>query len=409
MSESLQDGGIGLVRVSPSGYELVSDTGPLAALAAEVRTRASYGQEPTGAYLERHFADPPYGAPVEVVQVLCAAGLRAGLIEVIHQGQPIRNPSDTRLDQVFTALPRFRAAGFRPPADTDVPLEKRVELAEKLEHLGHHPTGHSTDALAAAVREAFLSGREATIRVESALSGLGIPAPETITRTRWLLDRLASDDDVDVVTTAHDTWADLVPGRTTVARLDELLERHLDDLRLAQREARLSPDDLPESLSAEHAELCDLLTAGDLADHSARITAIAHRLADARRAATADAAARLSTTLEELRARLRGQFSGDEAALAEVLRPLDALAPPDDLTAVDAATLEARIDSARARAETAARQLEELRAAGRLAWVRVSDLVTEAITEETEIDPVLERIREAIADQLADGKHVRLQ
>jgi len=410
VNESLGDGGIGLVRVSPTGYELVTDSGPLAALAGEIRSRASFGQEPTGAYLERHFAGPPYGAPVEVVQALCAAGLRAGIVEVIHQGQPIRNPSDARLDQVFTALPRFRAAGFRPPADTDPPLEARVELAQKLEHLGHNPTGHSTDALATAVRAAFLSGREATIRVESALNGLGIGAPETVARTRALLDRLASRDDVDVVTTAHDTWADLVAGQSDVARLDELVESHLDDLRNAQREARRPPDDLPAPLAAEHEELCDLLAAGDLAGHAARITAIAGRLGRTREAAANDAAARLSVTLDRLRSQLRERFGDlDTGALAEALRPLEGLAPPNDLTGVDSAILEARIGSAPSCAEAVARQLDELRADGRLAWVRVSDLVTEAISEEAEIAPVLERIHEAIAAQLAEGKQVRLQ
>lgn len=408
--ESLRDGGINLVRVSPTGYELVTDDGPLDALVKEIRARASYGQEPTGDYLERHFASPPYGASVEVVQALCAAALRGGLIEVIHQGQPIRNPSDARLDQVFGALPRFRAAGFRPPADSDVSLDKRVDLAEKLEHLGHRPPGHSTDALAASVREAFLPGREATVRVASALGGLGIAAPETVTRTRTILDRLASDDDVDVVITAHDTWVDLVPGRAAVERLDELLENHLDDLRSAQREARWPGDDLPSDLAAEHAELCDLLAAGDLDAHAARITSISRRVAHARKDAAEAAAARLLAKLDELRARVREQFSDDdEAALTEALRPLDALVPPDDLVGVDAGTLESRIDSANARARHAEEQLAELRAAGRLAWVRVSDLVTEAITEEAEIAPVLDRIREAIAAELASDKHVRLQ
>lgn len=408
--ESLRDGGINLIRVSPTGYEFATDSGPLAALVTEIRARASYGQEPTGDYIERHFASPPYGASVEVVQALCAAGIRGGLIEVIHQGQPIRNPADARLDQVFGALPRFRAAGFRPPADSDVSIDKRVDLAEKLEHLGYRPPGHSTDALAAVVRDAFLPGREATIRVASALNGLGIASPESVIRTRTILDRLTSDDDVDVVTTAHDTWVDLVPGRAAVERLDALLGTHLDDLRAAQREGRRPAGDLPSELAEEHAELCDLLAAGDVDAHAARIIAISGRVAQARKEAVEAAAARLITTLEELRARLREQFNDDdEAALAEALRPLDALVPPDDLNGVDAATLESRIDSAKARARHAEEQLAELRAAGQLAWVRVSDLVTEAITEEAEIAPILDRIREAIEAELASEKHVRLQ
>ena len=99
----------------------------------------------------------------------------------------------------------------------------------------------------------------------------------------------------------------------------------------------------------------------------------------------------------------------DASALAEALRPIEKLAPPDDLTSVDASELAARIDSAHARAREATRQLEEIRASGQLAWVRVSELVAEPITAEDEIDPVLNRIREAIATELADGKQVRLQ
>lgn len=408
--EALRDGGIGLVRVTPTGWEVVTETGPLHTLVAEVSSRASYGQEATGSHLERHFAEPPYGAPVEVVQALCAAGIRAGLLEVIHQGQPIRNAADARLDQVFSALPRFRAAAFRPPAESDVPLDKRVELAEKLEQVGHHPPGHSTDALATAVRDAFLAGREATIRVESALVGAGLNTPDAVSRTKSILDRIASDNDVDVVLTAHDTWADLVAGRSAVVRLDQLIADQLSDLRAAQREARRDPAGLPEELVLEHSELCDLLAAGDLADHAARIVAIGHRLAAARKDAATVAAQRLVATLEELRSQIREQFSElEDAAVAEAVRPLDALVPPEDLSGVDANALEARIDSAKARAATAERQLEELRSAAQLAWVRVGELVTEPITEEAEIEPVLDRIREAVAAELTDGKHVRLQ
>jgi hypothetical protein len=56
-----------------------------------------------------------------------------------------------------------------------------------------------------------------------------------------------------------------------------------------------------------------------------------------------------------------------------------------------------------------ARQLTELRSAGKVAWIRVADLAPEPITEEAELLPVLDRIREAAAVELADGKQVRLQ
>ena len=110
LPDSLTEEGIGLVEATPDGYRFVVDHGPLRALLDEIRKRADYGQETTGGHLESHFAAPPYGAKVEAVQTLCAAGLRVGLLQIRHQGQRISDPDDARLDQVFRTLPRFRAA-----------------------------------------------------------------------------------------------------------------------------------------------------------------------------------------------------------------------------------------------------------------------------------------------------------
>ncbi len=410
LPESLLDDGIGLVTVTPEGYQFVIDHGPLAALVNEIRNRASYGQEATGGHLASNFAKPPYGAQIEVVQALCAAALRVGVVEVIHQGRSITNPADQRIDQVFGTLPNFRAAAFRPPAHTDVPLETRVDLAERLEHLGHPPAGHSTDALAAEVRRVFVSGRETTIRVISILDGLGIAVPEPVTRTEEIISRLSADDDVDVVITAHATWANLVAGQEVADQLDGFLTDHIGDLRTARQEAAQPAGRIPDGRENEHAELVELLASGDLISQAARIVTLGRRLAEARQAAKRDAAQLLNTTVEQLRDRLRREYSeADEAALAEAIRPLEALAAPENLSTVDVEALEARIDSAHARSREAQQRLEELLAVGQLAWVRVGEVAPETIASEEDIEPVLDRIREAIATELAEGKQVRLQ
>lgn len=409
--EALQDEGIGLVRASPTGYELVTESGPLALLASLVRTRTSYGHEATGSYLENHFAAPPYGAPTEVVQAVCAAGVRAGLLEVIHQGQRVTSAGDVRLDQVFATLPRFRAAAFRPPADTDLPLNRRVDLAEKLEHLtGNSLHGTSTSALAEAVRNHFLSYQQRAIRAESALRGLGMPVPNVIVRTREILDRLDGSDDLEVVTTAHQAWADLAPGCTATSRLDELVSAHLEELRAAHREAERPALGLSEKLQRVRDELRDVLASGDLATHFARITSLSNQLRAERHTLASTAATRLTQTVDSVVAGLKGRFVDMEPALVEeAARPLLALYPPADLDLVDAALLEERINSALGRAAGAAHQLEELRSAGRIMLLRIADLVAGPITSEEEIEPVLQRIREAIAAELAEGKHVRLE
>ena len=156
--------------------------------------------------------------------------------------------------------------------------------------------------------------------------------------------------------------------------------------------------------------MVELLGGGDLVAHAARIADLARRLSDARQAAAREAAQSLVEAIERHRDRLQRYFGDVEASvLAEALRPLIDLNPPDDLSGLEAAALASQIDSAQARAAEARRRLDELRSEGRLAWVRAGEFVTEPIATEEEIDPALDRLREAIASELADGRQVRLQ
>jgi hypothetical protein len=410
LPESLGDAGIRLLRLTPTGPEIATQEGPLAALAAEVRARSAYGQEATGTHLERHFAAPPYGARVEVVELLCAAGIRAGLLEAVHQGQRLANAGDRRLDQVFGTLPRFRAATFRLPAESEVSLQVRAELAERLEHLGgERPAGMGTDALARALRTTFAPLREVCVRVEAAIAGAGVLLPDVARRTSAIVSRLQSPDDVEVLTTAHGAWVDLVAGRTELQRLDDLVTSQLDVLRAAASEASRPASGLPEGFHAELSELRELLASGNLTDDFARITAISSRLLAARQAETQSAGVHLTEVVNQARLELRRQGEGIEStSLAEVLRPLEDLLPPSDLSGLNAEVLNARAERVSSKAAEAARQLDQLRSAGLLAWIEVSDLVADTIHDEDELKAALQRIEEAVTIELAAGKQVRL-
>ncbi|MCY3844766.1 MAG: hypothetical protein OXH69_14625, partial [Acidobacteria bacterium] len=324
LPEGLREDGIGLVEATPDGWVLVTEHGPLAALVGEVQRRASYGHEATGGYLASHFAGPPFGAPIEVTQALCAAAVRAGMVEVIHQGQRISDAGDRRLDGVFGTIPAFRSATFANPTHTDIPLEQRTDLARKLEAFGASVTGHSTAALADVLRRTFAPHREPTIRVASTLAGIGVTVPEPVTRTRGILDRLSAEGDTEVLTTALATWADLSAGLEAVTTLDGVLAEHADGLRVARREANRPVDAFPEAVRHKHSELEDLLSDSDLATHAATAIAVAEHLARAREDAAQAAAVRLNDVLEEIRSRIRSEFSDlDAGTLAEVLAQFD--------------------------------------------------------------------------------------
>ncbi len=108
VAPALAEGGIGLVHLTPQGYQIATETSPLDDLLKITQNEIRYGHLVTGALLATKLAEPPRGAPVEVVQALCAAAVRSGLLEVTYQGAKIGTPSDHRLDRVFGKLTDFR-------------------------------------------------------------------------------------------------------------------------------------------------------------------------------------------------------------------------------------------------------------------------------------------------------------
>ncbi|MBX7132279.1 MAG: BREX system P-loop protein BrxC [Fimbriimonadaceae bacterium] len=409
IATDLREEGIGLTRTTQQGEQVVSDRGPLLAVLNEIKERAAYGNEATGRYLEGFFSGPPYGAPVEVIQAVLAAGIRAGLIDVIHQGARIRGSADQRLDRVFGALPQFRAASFVPPADEEVDLNVRGELAQRLaEMLGTRPSV-ATDQLAALVRSTFASDVQIASRVSASLRALGLEIPEPVARVSGVLDRIENDGDPEVVTTTAQSWLNLLAGRKMLAGLDTVLEQDLPTLREAQRQVTASEDGLDNELRAQRDQLADLLGGEDIPKYIAQIRSITQRLKDARAAAADAATEALKAKVAEQTAQLRVRYAEvSDAVLEEALRPLDELVPEDRVAEMEAGQLAAQLEAVDTRVRSAARQLDEIITEGRIAHLTVGELVSRPITSEEELNVALDRIREAVASELANGNQVRL-
>jgi hypothetical protein len=411
LPDVLGESGIGMTRVTPSGVELVIDTGPLATILGEVRERANYGNEATGAHLERKFGSPPYGAPVEVVQALIAGAIRGGHVNVVHQGARISRADDPRLERVFRTLPTFRAASFTPPVDEGPDLPTRTTLAEKLGALTGTRPAVAVEALAESVRHRFGPEAEVVSRVVASLRGLGLRVPDPVTRTAEILERLRSGTDSEIVSTSAQTWTDLASGCELVSELARVLEDDLEAVQAAKREVDLGTGGLEADLVTELGELRDLLGSGDLTNHIARIRAISARLADARRKVREQTLSELQTRVHEETARIRERFAGiDSTTFDEALSELATLVPSHgDADSVPVGVLIANRDSVEVRAARASAVLDEIQAAGNLARVVVSGLVAEPITSEEELEVALARIRDAVSAELAAGKQVRIQ
>lgn len=409
VNEALAESGIGLVRLTPHGHQFAADSGPLDDLLKVVKSEMSFGHAVTGALLATKLAAPPRGAPIEVVQALAAAALRAGLLEVTYQGSKIGDPSDHRLERVFGKINDFRGSSFAPPTAGPA-VETRVELAANLGKLTGTKPPIDAAGLAAALRDFFAADGEACSKIGAGLMGADLPVPDAVTRLQNIVASFRQASDPDIVTTAAAAWVDLTADHQTVCKLVETLDQDLPLVRKARAEVHAGHEGLPSDAASAVGELADLLAAGDLLSHRGAIKELTLRVQDARRHAATEAAARVTAKLEEVRTAIRTRFAEmDSGKVDEALRQLDQLGPPAEPTAVSLGDLLARVELVEPRAANTARVLEELQAAGNLARVRVMELVSEPITTEEELDIALDRIRQAAVAELAEGKQVRLQ
>jgi hypothetical protein len=404
ISAGLSESGIGLTRTIPTGVELAVDSEPLSSFLAEVKRRNDYGQVPTGQVLERHFGAPPFGAPVSVVQALTAAALRAGLVEVVYQGQRIGSAGDRRLDNVFRTMPAFRQTEIRPPQDTGPDVTVRTRLAKKLQDHTGRQQSPQLEELARQLRAEFGPKAKSVIRVAERLRGARLTIPTPVARAEELIARIESADDAEVVTTAAGGWEDLIGGLTVT----EQLAMHLDDdlaiLGAARDELTQNDVGLAAEVAADRASLRDLLDAGDYFTHRGQIRVLTERISDARRQTSAQLREELTSKVDRLGSELANDFDNVDEAQREAIISRFAALVPDDGAAVEA--LRSRLEASDLLAARARR--EDVQAEGQIVEVRISDHLSGPISTTGQLDATLAAIRAEAEAAFDAGKEVRL-
>jgi hypothetical protein len=405
--ESLSESGVGLTRVVPGGVELAVDVDPFHSFLSEVKRRSDYGQVPTGQVLERHFGAAPYGAHVSLVQVLTAAALRAGLVEVVHQGQRLGSAGDRRLDNVFRTLPAFRQTEIRPSRDSGPDVEVRSRLAKKLQTYSGVQQSPQLEDLARQIRATFVPKTKQIIKVCARLRGARLVVPTPIERAEELLERIESTDDAEVVTTAAGGWEDLLDGLAKTDLLSQSLEQDLDTLEAGREELQKPDLGLPENVIADRLALRDLLDAADYLQHGGRVRSLVARIVAARHEIEAILADELRQNVQAAADEMEDEFpSVDEASRSLVLRRLAGILPEGH---AGIEILQNRANSLEAKTAQARRDLEDLRAAGRLVELLISNYVSGTISTPPQLEEVLAAIRHDAMQALDEKREVRLR
>ena len=405
LPDYLGPSGLGLIVVDAEGHK-VSESGAVAELVKTVHDRVSYGSEPSGAFLEKHFQKPPYGAELDVIMIVTAAAVRAGLLKVGHGGEWI-GTRDARLEQVFSAIPKFRSAVFRTREDLNP--EVRTRVAKLLHHdlVGEKP-GLSTEELAEFARDRLEVDRERIETAVATLMGLGQPVPEPVDRARQILNRMRLEDDETLVQSLDAGRADLKDGVLAARSLAEVLEGpDLDVLRQAAQVLALPNGDLSEAGREALLLGQEILRTGDYVARFAELRGAIETIEAERTKAWEDARDRLADAVDaarELTAPLLDQVG--EGAREEFESALGALESKVEKGSSRDALL--------ARAAQVVRLVEDLRVelgsrqGKQVRRVRASELFSEPVRNEEELDTLLERIRAAGEEALKDDEYFLL-
>lgn len=404
----LGDSDLGVVTVRPDGHAVRVDGGPVETLIEVIKQQVDYGNQASGQYLRDRLARPPFGAEQDVVMVVTAAAVRAGTLEVGHGGNWIRSPADARLPEVFSKVTAFRSAVFQPRSG-DPEAEVRTRVAAVLQELYGERPAILTEELASFARRQLGPDREQIDATLGTLRGLELEPPETVLRAKELLERVRNDDDPGVVTALDAGRSDLKDGIRAARSLADLLGQDdaVSTLRQAQRTFTGPASDFSEAASEAHGRGVEILQGRSYVDRFPELRGALETVVEERRERWREAAEQLEGAISRARAevdRLASKLpGGSREEFDHQLQGLELSGDASFETGPSSASLMVRASKTEeivddARAEASRPQ------GGEIVRARVSELFPDPVRSEEDLEVLLDRIRRAAEEAIAEGK-----
>nr|MBP7868695.1 hypothetical protein [Bacillota bacterium] len=199
------DGPGGLGLVVRDGNKVVLDThAPIASeMLGFIESITDYGETVTGKTIEDHFSGIGYGWDRDVMKVVLAALLRAGVIGVTYQGRRFVDAADPSARTPFTNNTAFRSATFTPRRALGLSLLRRA--VENYESLTGDDVAMEEAVISAAVKQLCQAEQVTLIRMEAVVSASQLPGGAGLRDYRSLIDRvIAAESDEAVRILADD-------------------------------------------------------------------------------------------------------------------------------------------------------------------------------------------------------------
>ncbi|MBI3948942.1 MAG: BREX system P-loop protein BrxC [Acidobacteria bacterium] len=433
LSQVFYDGEQGLNLVVKEGAKYVPN--PSAEIAKEVldflKREHTYGNKVTGKDLEEHFQGIGYGWERDVLRLVLATLLRAGIIEVTHQGRRFRNHQDPQCRVPLTSNTAFKAASFAP--------REAIELKTLTTAVQHYEdlTGDEVDVEEGTIAAAFKKLADAELRlllpVEATARANRLPVVEILSDYHQTLDGIvaaASDDCVRILAGEGKSFKEI---RDRVRKVREAV----NDAGLSIiHQARIATEQMwpalvlraqDSGLSGKVDELRILITSDDFFEHLNQIAASTQQIVGAYRSTYAALHEQRTNAYAQAIEEIKGYREWEQVPKEMqdgvlsplVLRACGEMQLPDNSTQCQTcnATLsqmESDLAAVSGLKAQALARVQELTAPAeeqgpRIERVRLAEFFTVPLDSEESVNEALERLREYLHKLVAQGVRIILE
>jgi len=422
------DGPEGLSLIVKQGAKYVPN--PSAEIAREIydylHSMFKYGEKVTGKGLEGHFGGIGYGWERDMIRLVLAVLLRAGLIEVTHQGQKFSDHNNPTCRQPFINNNAFKAAAFVPYI-SDVTLKVLTEAAKYYEAVTGEEVNVEKGTIAIAFRTVVAKDREALLPLKATVEALALPCREFLTeQMEWLsgVQQCNVDECVKTLASEGKTWLDV---RSRIKKIVQVLT----DDRIGQiKQARTTLQqkypvirdlpDLPEELRQAAEELKAILNSETFYEHLGEMTNHEQAISRFYEERYGDLHGRRLAAVTESIEFVKGHLDWGnlpEESRKSILYPL-AQKQCEDMAMMGAACvcdhchspypqMESDLVTVDSLRKNAIQKIEELiKPEVKIERLRVSQYVTASIETEGELNEAIEKIRETALKIISAGKRV---
>jgi hypothetical protein len=429
LSEVFYDGqkGLSLVVRQDGKYVLNAEAEIAREIMGYLRNQHAYGEKVTGKMLENYFQGFGYGWERDVLRLVLAVLLRAGVIEVTHQGKRYRDYQDALAKIPFTNNVAFRNASFAPRES--VGLELLTRAAKYYEEL----TGAEVDVEEIPIAEAFKSycqsEMQTVIPLEAEARANGVAVLDLLRDYHSSLEEASNSSSDDCVRILAGQGTSFKDWKEKLQKIKEILQpTNLELLKWARKALTqmwpiFKERKADDELAGYVAELEETIKADDFYNYLPEIRRLTEKITRAYHLIYEEIHDKRSETYRAALDELKGMpewMEVLEEAKEPLVRHLKKYICPESL--LDESSLycgncqasidlmEADLDAADGRLRNALNRLMDLTAPQeRMERIRLADYFQGTIETEDQIRDVLEKLEEQLIQMIRDGVRIIIE